>query len=267
MLGAIDGGSTPKPPAEPLPEGESPAALLASLGLEGELPHLDEALTHPSFANEQRGRCPDNQRLEFLGDAVLGLLVGEILMLRFPDAKEGELSLLRSLLVNAEALAAWARSVGLGPLLRLGRGADAAGERERDNVLADAVEALIGAVYLDRGLPEARAIAGAVVAEPLARHEARGAVGRDAKSELQERVQAEGGASPRYHVVATEGPDHRREFVVEVEAFGAVVGRGRGRSKKLAEQAAARAAIDGGGSARRSTAPADPLADPPGDPR
>jgi len=238
---------------------EASAALVALLRLEGELPHLDEALTHPSFANEQRGRRADNQRLEFLGDAVLGLLVGEILMERFPAAKEGELSLLRSLLVSAEALAAWARSVELGPSLRLGRGADAAGERERDNVLADAAEALVGAVYLDRGIPAARAVAAAIVADPLARLEASGAVGRDAKSELQERVQAEGGASPRYRVVGAEGPDHRREFLVEVEVEGSVLGRGRGRSKKLAEQAAARAAI-----AARSV-PLSP--DPPGDPQ
>jgi len=256
-----EGDVAPKPAVESPAEEESPAGLFASLGLDGALQHLEEALTHPSFANEQRGPCLDNQRLEFLGDAVLGLLVGEILMERFPDAKEGELSLLRSLLVNAEALAAWARAVGLGPLLRLGRGADGAGERERDNVLADAVEALLGAVYLDRGIPAARAIALAVVAEPLARRELLGAVGRDAKSELQERVQAEGGASPRYHIVAAEGPDHRREFVVEVEAFGAVVGRGRGRSKKLAEQAAARAAIEA-----RSQVPVEVPAAIPGDP-
>ena len=209
----------------------------------GELPHLDEALTHPSYANEHRERCADNQRLEFLGDAVLGLLVGEILMERFPAAKEGELSLVRSLLVNAEALAVWARSVDLGPALRVGRGADAARDRDSDNVLADAAEALVGALYLDRGLPAARALALEIVAEPLSRLEAGGAVGRDPKSELQERVQAAGGASPRYHVVGTEGPDHRREFLVEVEVSGQVLGQGRGRSKKLAQQAAARAAL------------------------
>src|SRR3954468_14435572 len=100
--------------------------LAARLRLPGDLLHFEEALTHPSFANEQRGRCTDNQRLEFLGDAVLGLLVGEILMERFPSAKEGELSLTRSFLVSTDALSAWARTVGLGPLLRLGRGADAA---------------------------------------------------------------------------------------------------------------------------------------------
>jgi ribonuclease-3 len=232
-------------------------AILERLHIEGELPHLGEALTHSSFANEQRGRCADNQRLEFLGDAVLGLLVGEILMERFPAAKEGELSLLRSLLVSTEALASWARSVGLGPSLRLGRGADAAGDRERDSVLADAAEALVGAVYLDRGAPAARALAGTIVSDPLARLEERDAVGRDAKSELQERVQAEGGSSPRYRVTAALGPDHRREFVVEVEAEGRVLGEGRGRSKKLAEQAAARAAL----------AALSGNAEPPGEPR
>jgi ribonuclease-3 len=242
--------------------------LFERLPGEGDLPHLDEAFTHPSFANEQRGRCSDNQRLEFLGDAVLGLVVGELLMERFPAAKEGELSLLRSLLVSGGPLATWARAVGLGPALRLGRGADAAGERERDNVLADAAEALVGAVYLDRGLPAARELAAAIVAEPLAHLGVRGAVARDPKSELQERVQAEGATSPRYRVVAAEGPDHRREFVVEVEVEGCAIGRGRGRSKKLAEQAAARAAIEA--RAAVPDASTDPVhegapSEPPGD--
>lgn len=239
-----------------LSEGLAARLRLAGLAIGGapasvdaeapELPHLEEALTHPSFANEQRpGRRFDYQRLEFLGDAVLGLLVGELLMSRFPNAKEGELSLMRSLLVNTDALAAWARAVGLGPALRLGRGADAAGERERENVLADAVEALVGAVYLDRGIPEARELAAAIVDDPLSGLEPGGAIGRDAKSELQERVQAAGVASPRYRVVGSEGPDHRREFVVVVEVDGVIAGEGRGRSKKLAEQAAARAAIEG----------------------
>jgi ribonuclease-3 len=162
------------------------------------------------------------------------------------------------LLVSAEALAAWARSVDLGPSLRLGRGADGAGERERDNVLADAAEALVGAVYLDRGLSAARELATAIVADPLGQLEARGVVGRDPKSELQERVQAAGGPSPRYRVVGAEGPDHRREFVVEVEVDGRVLGQGRGRSKKLAEQAAARAAIAARAAESRDPESGDP---------
>lgn len=224
--------------------GEAGVDLGVAPGDEGGLPHLEEALTHPSFANEQKpGRRADNQRLEFLGDAVLGLLASELLMQRFPAAKEGELSLMRSLLVNTDALAAWARRIGLGAALRLGRGADAAGERERDNVLADAVEALVGAVFLDRGIEVARRLSAAIVGDPLARLGASSAVGRDPKSELQEQVQAEGGPSPRYRVVGVEGPDHRRAFVVVVEVDGEILGEGRGRSKKLAEQAAARAAI------------------------
>jgi len=220
-----------------------PDDLARSLGLEGELSHLEEALTHPSFSNEQRrGPRFDNQRLEFLGDSVLGLCVTELLMERFPRSNEGDLSRMRSLLVNTDALASWARGVSLGAFLKLGKGADAAGEREQTNVLADAVEAVVGAVFLDRGLDTARLVTRTIVADPLARLGTSG-LERDPKSELQERVQAAGGASPRYRVVSTEGPDHSREFVVVVEVLGEVVGEGRGRSKKLAEQAAARAAL------------------------
>jgi len=218
--------------------------LVLRLGLSGELPHLDEALTHPSFSNEQRrGRCADNQRLEFLGDAVLGLCVTEILMDRFPTADEGDLSRMRSTLVNADALSSWARAVGLGTALRLGRGAQAAGERDRTNVLADAVEALTGAIYLDRGLDVARWLVREVIAGPLVVLAQGRKLGRDAKSELQERVQATGAPSPRYRVVNVEGPAHDRDFSVVVEIDERVVGEGRGRSKKLAEQEAARAAI------------------------
>jgi ribonuclease-3 len=172
---------------------------------------------------------------------------------RFPAADEGELSRMRALLVNTDALAAWARGAGLGGLLRLGKGADAAGEREQTNVLADAVEAVVAAVYLDRGLDAARAMTRVVVAEPLARIGELEAAPRDPKSELQESVQASGGVSPRYRVIASEGPDHSREFEVVVEVGGEVLGEGRGRSKKLAEQAAARAAL------ARRTPPTLPL--------
>lgn len=236
-----------------------PEVLHQLVGLPEGSALLEEALTHPSFANEQRpDKRVDNQRLEFLGDAVLGLVTSELLMRRFPAANEGELSLMRSLLVNTEALASWARSVDLAPSLRLGRGADAAGERDRDNVLADAVEALVGAVYVARGIEGAREIGGLVVGEPLGRLSASRTVGRDAKSELQEQVQAEGSSSPRYRVIGTEGPDHRRAFHVAVEVDGDVIGEGRGRSKKLAEQAAARAAIEA-----RANPPADATASSP----
>jgi ribonuclease-3 len=221
----------------------SPDELTERLGIEGPCAHLEEALTHPSYANEHKGEARDNQRLEFLGDAVLGLCVSELLMDRFPEAREGELSLMRASLVNTDALAAWAREALLGEALRLGRGADAAGERTQKNVLADAVEALVGAVYLDLGLESARKVSRAIVTEPLERLASGPRLGRDPKSELQERVQARGGASPKYRVVEAIGPDHNREFVVAVDVDGEVLGEGRGRSKKQAEQEAARAAM------------------------
>jgi ribonuclease-3 len=237
--------------------------LVQRLGFRGDLPHLEEALTHPSFSNEQRaGRRADNQRLEFLGDAVLGLCVSEILMGRFPAAREGELSLMRASLVNTDALAAWARVVDVGAALRLGRGADAAGERGQKNVLADAVEALVGAVYLDCGIDEARRLSAAIVAEPLERLASGPPLGRDPKSELQERVQAEGGPSPRYRIVGVEGPDHNRQFIAVVEVGAEVLGTGAGRSKKLAEQEAARAALLAAAVALAQA----PAATQPGDP-
>lgn len=232
-----------------------PSELIQRLDLEGDLPHLEEALTHPSFSNEQRvGKRVDNQRLEFLGDAVLGLCASELLMDRFPGAREGDLSMMRSTLVNTDALAAWARRVDLGAALRVGRGADGAGERDQTNVLADATEALVGAVYLDRGMESARALSRTIMADPLARLTSGNPLGRDPKSELQERVQARGASSPRYRIVGTEGPDHDREFLVVVEVDGEDIGAGRGRSKKLAEQAAARAALDPGAAPQRELA-------------
>jgi len=224
-----------------------PLDLAQLLGIEAaSCAHLEEALTHPSYANEHKGSARDNQRLEFLGDAVLGLCVSEMLMDRFPEAREGELSLMRASLVNSDALALWARDAALGEALRVGRGADAAGERAQKNVLADAVEAIVGAVYLDLGLESARRVASTIVEEPLERLANGPRLGRDPKSELQERVQARGGTSPKYRVVETIGPDHNREFVVAVEVDGESLGVGRGRSKKQAEQEAARDAMQVG---------------------
>lgn len=223
----------------------APRELLEQLGLDGACPHLDEALTHPSYANEHRDEGRDNQRLEFLGDAVLGLCVSELLMDRFREAHEGDLSLMRATLVNADALAQWARVADLAGALRLGRGADAAGERQQVNVLADAVEAIVGAVYIDLGLESARSLAAAIVGEPLERMASGPPPGRDPKSELQERVQARGGTSPKYRLIEAIGPDHSREFVVAVDVDGEVLGAGRGRSKKSAEKDAARSALEG----------------------
>lgn len=216
---------------------------LEALVGEGPVPRFEEALTHPSFANETG--APDYQRLEFLGDAVLGLCVSELLAQTHPTADEGTLTRMRSALVNGEALARWARSVSLGDALSLGRGARAGGERAQTNVLADAVEALVAAVYEARGLDAARVLVREVIKEPLA---AAGELlsGRDPKSELQERVQARGDPTPVYRVVATRGPRHEPMFDVEVCVGERVLARGEGRSKRLAERAAAAAALNAG---------------------
>jgi ribonuclease-3 len=217
--------------------------LEALIGPPSELPHLPQALTHPSFANEQKasgGPSTDYQRLEFLGDAVLGFVVSEELIARFPDAREGELSRLRAHVVSTEALAGFAREIGLGRSLFLGRGASAARDREQTSVLADAVEAVIAAVHLDKGLHAAREMIGAIVVRGLASPRPV----RDAKSELQERVQAEGEAAPVYRVVSVDGPHHARTFVVEVALARGLSAEGRGGSKRVAEQEAARAALD-----------------------
>jgi ribonuclease-3 len=218
-------------------------ALLARLGLEQAPRHFEEALTHPSYANEHRAeQRADNQRLEFLGDAVLDLCVSELLLERLSEADEGFLSRAYGALVNGESLARWARENGVGAALQVGKGAAATGISERTNVLADAVEAIVAAVYLDAGLSGARRIADQIVADGLA--DMTELARRDAKTALQELVQAGGGPAPGYRVIAVEGPDHDRQFLMAVEVAGKQLAEGRGRTKKLAEQAAASAALE-----------------------
>lgn len=208
------------------------------------LRHGAQALTHPSHVNERGDRAnvdADYNRLEFLGDAVIALVVSEELMRRFPEAREGELSQLRAHVVSTEPLASFARSLDLGRRLKVGRGASIAKERDRDAVLADALEALVGAVYLEHGLeatrPAVRAILEAGLASPRSV--------RDAKSQFQERVQAAGRPTPTYRLVSTTGPDHARAFEVEVLVGEEIRGRGTGASKKAAEQQAAADALAG----------------------
>ncbi len=203
------------------------------------VPRLVEALTHPSFANE--ASVPDNQRLEFLGDAVLGLCVSELLATRYPDADEGKLTRMRSALVNGEALATWARRVDLGASLALGRGADQGTERAQTSVLADAAEAVIAAIYEARGIDGARALVLDVVGGLFENAEALEI--RDPKSALQERVQMRGMPAPTYRVVGVQGPAHAQLFEVEVTYEPTRVARGSGRSKRLAERAAAAVAL------------------------
>lgn len=214
------------------------AKLVAIVG-DGSIPRFDEALTHPSYANELG--VADNQRLEFLGDAVLGLCVSELLAGSRPEADEGALTRMRSALVNAEALAQWGRQQKLGDCLALGKGARAGGESQQTNVLADTVEAIVAAVYDARGLPGARALVGEITREAMESAEALGTL--DPKSTLQERVQAAGLSAPRYRVVSTQGPAHEPTFEVEVAADEEILARGNGRSKRLAERAAALAAL------------------------
>jgi ribonuclease-3 len=207
-------------------------------GILPDAPHVQEAVTHPSYANEQ-GLGRHNQRLEFLGDAVLGMCVTELLFERYPDADEGVLTGLRAQLVNTDALADWAREHEISEALLLGRGAEGSNLRGSNNVLADFVEALIAATYLDAGLDAARAVCARLVGarlDALAKTRMR----LDPKTELQQRFQAVGGTAPTYAVVESGGPAHDRWFVVRVrlgEQWGA---EGRGRSKRLAEREAAR---------------------------
>ncbi|MEN9577010.1 MAG: hypothetical protein RJA70_19 [Pseudomonadota bacterium] len=212
-------------------------------GLSAESTRFREALTHPSFANERRIDV-HNQRLEFLGDAVLELCSSEELFERFPEADEGELTRRRAQLVNADALAAFARDSGIAAALRLGRGAEANGLRDSTNVLADAVEALLAATYLDSGLVAARAACRHVIRAALERAE--GGEERDPKTQLQESVQALGFAAPCYSLVDSGGPAHERWFEVQVSVGAVVLSSATGRSKRAAERDAADLALKRG---------------------
>ncbi len=206
---------------------------------------LDRALTHRSVSPEPGSAAPlgDNEQLEFLGDAILGMLVSEELLRAFPDWSEGQLSKSRARLVNESSLAATARQIDLGRYLRLGRGEEKTGGREKPALLADALEAVVAAVYLDAGLEVARdfvrraLVAGALEAEAAS-------PGRsDHKSALQELLQAGGRGQAEYRVVEESGPDHRKTFRIEVRASG-VTATGTGRTKKEAEQDAARSVLE-----------------------
>lgn len=204
---------------------------------------LEEALTHSSFANEQSEPPPHNERLEFLGDAVLDLVLSERMIVRFRDATEGSLSKLRAHLVNETALANQARALGLGEYIRLGRGEALTGGREKASVLAGAYEALAAALYMDAGYDKARAILLSQFAGEL-ELEAAVVPTDDYKSLLQERCQEAAMGLPGYTLVGESGPDHDKTFEVEVDFFGGMKAKGVGKNKKEAEQAAARRALE-----------------------
>jgi ribonuclease III len=210
---------------------------------------LEEALTHKSYVNEQRPAAgSDNERLEFLGDAVLSLVVSEQLAVLLPRSPEGALSKHKARLVSESMLADVARRLKVGSCLRVGRGEELSRGREKDSLLADAVEAVIAAVHLDGGLESSRRVVAGLLQEELAQVASqRHRPGEnDYKTQVQEWCQRRFESLPSYAVVRESGPDHDKLFEVELSVNGTVVGRGTGRSKKEAEQSAARQALEAG---------------------
>lgn len=216
-----------------------------SIGAKGiDLELLDTALTHKSFAFEsQGGCCVHNERLEFVGDAVVGLVMADYLYRLLPDKPEGELAMLRAGVVSAPALARRARSLGLGHLLRLGKGEEKSGGRERESLLANAFEAVVAAIYLSTGLKDAAEFVLSQLRQEVDQILA-GDIVLDPKSALQEVLQRFSPEVPSYDVCQESGPDHAKEFHVVVRWQDRVLGQGRGRSKKQAQQAAARQALE-----------------------
>ena len=201
---------------------------------------LSEALNHSSYANEHRGGLGSNERLEFLGDSVLGFVAAEFLFKTYHDLPEGDLTRMRASLVCEQSLYEVAKALDLGRYLKLGRGEETGGGRERQSILADAVEAVFAAVYLDGGIQAVRELIVRVLLSQAAGSQER----KDYKTTLQEVVQRRSGQVLTYHMLAQSGPDHNKKFLFEVRLNGESVGRGEGRSKKEAEQAAAKDALE-----------------------
>ncbi|HFR3692464.1 ribonuclease III [Streptococcus suis] len=223
------------------------AKLLADFGIDfSDLNLLETAFTHTSYANEHRLlKISHNERLEFLGDAVLQLMISKYLYKKYPDRPEGEMSKMRSTFVREESLAGFSRACGFDKFLRLGKGEEKSGGRNRDTILGDAFEAFLGALLLDKGEKTVEEFLHKVMIPRLE-------VGNfervtDYKTTLQELLQVNGEIVISYQVVAESGPAHDKTFEVEVSADGRVIGRGAGRSKKLAEQAAAKNAVEARG--------------------
>ena len=229
-------------PNSNLREVESASDLSRRLNLPfSNLALLVRALTHRSYVNENPLAVDDNERLEFLGDAVLDFIVGAWVYNRFPEMPEGDLTKIRSALVRNEQLAKFARKLDLGNALRLGRGEAASGGHDRDNLLGSAFEALIGALYLESGLGMVDAFVHPILEDAcvLILNEI-----HDPKSKLQEWAQAQRLGAPRYRVIGTSGPDHLVTFEIVVEIAGAAKGSGKGTSKSHAEHAAAQDALN-----------------------
>jgi ribonuclease-3 len=226
----------PDPTPSPLPWPDAPVLLARRLGIPLGRDIAEQSLTHRSYAYENGG-LPTNERLEFLGDSVLGLVVTETLYLTHPDLPEGQLAKLRAAVVNMKALADVGRRLELGRYVRLGKGEEATGGRDKSSILADCVESVIGAVYVDRGLETAAELVHRLF-DPVI-DEARGlGAGLDWKTSLQEMTALHDLGVPEYRLADT-GPDHAKTFTATVYVGGAPYGTGHGRSKKDAEQEAA----------------------------
>ncbi len=210
--------------------------LEASLGVGLPAEAWEQALTHRSYAYENGG-LPTNERLEFLGDAVLGLVVTDAIYRAYPELAEGQLAKMRAAVVSTRALAGIARTLGLGRWLRLGKGEDSSGGRDKDSILADTTEALLGAIFLERGLSGAEAVVMRLVG-PLLAGAGAGTTQADWKTTLQEATAAAGLGVPSY-LLQGSGPDHARHFAAEVTVAGRLLGAGSGATKKAAEQVAA----------------------------
>jgi ribonuclease-3 len=205
---------------------------------------LDRALTHRSFANERTSeKCQHNEAMEFLGDSVLGFVVSAWLLERFPDLSEGKLSKIKAYLVSEASLVELAEEIDLGHYILLNRGEEKTGGRRKRALLADAYEALIGALYVDGGITVAERFLRRELREKLTAIDPASMIGADYKSALQERLQAMGGPAPDYQVVEVFGPDHRRTFRVELRVGGQALATGEGHTIKLAQQEAARVAL------------------------
>src|SRR3990172_8778468 len=222
-----------------------PASLRKTLEIDFRRPALLElSLVHRSYLNEAPElELESNERMEFLGDAVLGLVISERLYADYPSLSEGQLSRIRALLVRWDTLAEAAERISLGDYLILGRGEEMSGGRTRPSNLAGALEALIGAAFLDGGITKARKLVLKLLAPELEKVAA-GAVAVDSKSQLQHVVQARWHEIPKYRLISSVGPDHAKTFRVEVVVQSEVLGQGEGRNKKQAELAAASEALD-----------------------
>ena len=221
------------------------AKLQKSLGVSFEKPSLlEQALVHSSYINENPAQTlGHNERLEFLGDAVLDFVVADKLYQEFPTLSEGEMTKLRATLVRRETLASLARNIKLGGYLYMGKGEESSGGRNKTPNLAGALEAVIAAVFLDRGIIAATGMINGLIAEEWGKLTSRGA-NIEYKSKLQELVQSKYQVTPAYRLVSESGPDHEKSFMVEVIVNSEVVGTGAGKTKKAAETEAARLALE-----------------------